>query len=1015
MARVRGCQGVALTPELRLKAPSHETAGWSYRNLIGGGTRRNVSSSGDFDQRPFAQRWEEPLSEQNVFQLFSPPLVQALKEKGFVSPTDPQTKLVPLVRAGKNALLMAPTGTGKTEAAILPVLDALIREGEERAKNTKLLYITPLRALNRDMLERMQWWCKRFDIRLGVRHGDSSQAERTNLSFAPPEFLITTPETLQILLVGRRIRQNLSKLRWVVVDEVHELAEDKRGSQLSVGLERLRDAAENELQMVGLSATVGSPERVAKFLVGNGRDCEVVRVPVEKSLALKVVAPRAAGEDRILAEAIYSFPDVAARLRTIRDAVERYKSVLVFTNTRTEAEALASRFRVWDPRFPMGIHHSSLSKATREAVERNLKDGKLLGVICTSSLELGIDIGFLEYVVQYNSPRQATRLVQRVGRSGHRVGEASNGMIITQDSDDTLEAAVLCRKARAGELEPLEPVMEPYDVATHQIAGLLIEQGSWNFDDLKSLLSRSHVYSAIEGEKLKKVLTYMRERYPRLAYYNESEGKVFRARDVKPLFSYYFDNLSMIPDERQYLVIEGDSFVGTLDEAFVSEYGEVGVKFVEAGRCWKVEQIYGNKVYVKAEDDPTGAVPNWVGDEIPVPRDVAAEVGMIRRRYAEELDKGNEEGYLDELCRTYPVSRELAADALKEVVEQRAAGVPIPSERLVTVERWDRYVVIQAAFGHKVNRLLARVMGHRISERIGQSVAVHQDPYRIVIEADVGPAAAVELFDELGGVDLRAATEEALERSGIFKRRLIHAGKKCGAIAKDAEYASVSIAGLIESLRDTPVYEEAMNMIFHDDLDLAGSADVLAKIKAGAIEVRQIEQAALSPIARIGVEEISRRGEIVSPERLRALLRQSTRARIDDTFLVATCVNCWDYLELKRVGDMQGLAKCPACGKDAVGVSNDTYEDVFSLSMKARSRAELKGKRLRQAEAIRKSAELRSEYGHAADMLLAGRGIRTAEAAALAAKMRKEGVDLVDLIIEGEREALRRRYFLEPS
>jgi ATP-dependent Lhr-like helicase len=955
------------------------------------------------------------LTEQNAFQLLSPPLVQALKERGFDSPTDPQQKLVPIVRAGKNALLMAPTGTGKTEAALLPILDAMVREGSSRTKGTKLLYITPLRALNRDMLERMQWWCKRFDIRLGVRHGDSSQAERTNLSFAPPDILITTPETLQILLVGRRIRQNLSNLRWVVVDEVHELSEDKRGSQLSVGLERLREAVEGEFQTVGLSATVGSPERVAQFLVGSGRECEVVRVPVEKSLALKVVTPKATGDDRILAEATYTYPEVAARLRTIREVVERYRSVLIFTNTRTEAEALASRFRVWDPDFPVGIHHSSLSKATREAVERSLKYGKLFGVICTSSLELGIDIGFLEYVVQYNSPRQVTRLIQRVGRSGHRIGEISNGMVITQDSDDTLEAAVICRKSTMGELEPLDPVMEPYDVAVHQLAGLLIEQGNWNFRDLEALFRRSYSYSGMEGQKLKRVLTYMRERYPRLAYYSESDGKVFRARDVKPLFQYYFDNLSMIPDQKQYLVIEGENFVGTLDEAFVSEYGEVGVKFVEAGRCWKIEQIYGNKVYVKAEEDPTGAVPNWVGDEIPVPREVAAEVGMLRRRYAEELEKGSTEKYLAELSRTYPITEEMAVEALKEVAEQRAAGLPIPSERMVTVERWDKYVVIQAAFGHRINRLIARVLGHLISERIGQSVAVHQDPYRIVIEADVSPSAVVSIIDELHRADLKLTAEKAVERSGIFKRRLIHAGKKCGAIARDADYASVSISGLIEALRDTPVYDEAMSMIFHDDFDLVGSADVIEKIHAGAIELKLVEYDGLTPIARIGVEEISRRGEIVSPERLRALLRQSTRARINDTFLVAACCNCWNFIELRKVGDLEGLDKCPFCGKASVGLSTDSYENVFSLAMKARSRADIGGKRSRLVEAIRKSAELRKEYGHAADMLLAGRGVRLAEASALAARMRKEGTDLVELIIEGERDALRRRYFLGGS
>lgn len=955
------------------------------------------------------------MTTQNAFQLLSPPLLSALKERGFETPTDPQQRLLPIVTSGKNALLMAPTGTGKTEAALLPILDALVREGETREKGTKLLYITPLRALNRDMLDRMQWWCKRFDIRLGVRHGDSSQAERTNMSFAPPDILITTPETLQILLVGRRIRQNLSKLRWVVVDEVHELSEDKRGSQLSVALERLRDVAEKEFQTVGLSATVGSPERVAQFLVGSGRECEVVRVPVEKSLALRVDAPRATGEDRILADAIYSYPEVAARLRTVRELVEKYRSVLIFTNTRSEAEALSSRFRVWDPNFPIAVHHSSLSKATREAVERALKDGKLHGVICTSSLELGIDIGFLDYVVQYNSPRQVTRLIQRVGRSGHRIGEVSSGLVITQDSDDTLEAAVLCRKSVNGELEPLEPVFKPYDVAIHQVAGLLIEQTNWNFDDLLSLLKRSYSFADMDSERLKKVLVYMRERYPRLAYYSESDGKVFRARDVKPLFSYYFDNLSMIPDEKQYLVIEGDNFVGTLDEAFVSEYGEVGVKFVEAGRCWKVEQIYGNKVYVKAEDDPTGAVPNWVGDEIPVPRVVAAEVGAIRRRYAEEIAKGAGDKYLVELSRTYPVSKEVMEEALKEVAEQHAEGLPIPSERLVTIEKWDRYLVIQAAFGHRVNRLLARVVGHLLSERIGQSVAVHQDPYRIVIEAEVSPTTVLSVIGELHKMDLKLATEKAVERSGIFKRRLIHAGKKCGAIAKDADYASVSISGIVEALRETPVYEEAMSMIFHDDFDLDAAKDVVEKIDAGAIEIKLVESEGLTPIARIGVEEISRRGEIVSPERLRALLKQSTRARINETFLVAVCTNCWNFLELRKVADLEGLEKCPNCGKADIGLSTDSYENMFSLAMKARSRADLRGTKQRSVETLKKSSELRRDYGHAADILMAGRGIRLAEASALAAKMRKEGIDVIELVIEGEREALRRRYFFAAS
>ena len=920
-------------------------------------------------------------------------------------------KLVPLVLAGSNALLMAPTGTGKTEAAFLPILDVMIRKEMARTRGIKLLYITPLRALNRDMLERMKWWCRKFDVRLGVRHGDTTQAERAGQSMVPPDILITTPETLQAMLTGRRIRESLMALQWVVVDEVHELAEDKRGSQLSIALARLRRITGRDFQIIGLSATVGSPDLIAKFLVGNSRDCEVVRVPVEKSLELTVNRPEATSDDKVFAETIFTFPEVAARLRLIRELVEKYRSVLIFTNTRSEAEALANRFRVWDVKLPIGIHHSSLSRATREAVERDLREGKLSGVICTSSLELGIDIGFLDFVIQYNSPRQVSRLIQRVGRSGHRIGQTSKGLIITQDSDDTLEAMVLCRRSLLGLLEPMHPFKNAYDAAIHQIAGLLIETNSWRLNDLYDLLRGAYPYSTMSLETLKMLLNYMQARYPKLLHFSEGDEIVKRARDFKPLFEYYFENLSMIPDEKQYLVMaEGDRPVGVLDEAFVSEYGQVGIKFVEAGRCWKILEIYENKVYVKAEEDPTGAVPSWVGDEIPVPLEVAMEVGALRREYASALADSTSDAYLSDACSRYPVDSETIRESLKEVAEQHSMGLPIPSDRLVTIERWDKYEVIQCAFGHKVNRVLARVIAHIISERLGQSVAVHQDPYRIILEVDASPSLVQSVLMGLVDEDIVQLSKTAVERSGIFKRRLIQVGKKCGSIAKNADYASVSISGLIEALRGTPVYEEAITVIFHDDFDVEAAQGVLSKIGSGAIEVTVLESEGISPIARIGVEEVSRRGEIISPERLRALIRQSTEARVMESFLIAVCTNCWDYIELKRVGGMV-LGPCPRCGNDTVGYSTESYETIFSLALKARSRATLHGKNQRMIESLRKSTELAKQYGYEALPMMAGRGLRLTEISGLLARKKKEGGDLMDYVIEGEREALKRRYF----
>jgi ATP-dependent Lhr-like helicase len=911
---------------------------------------------------------------------------------------------------------MSPTGTGKTEAAFLPILDNMIRNGLARTSGIKLLYITPLRALNRDMIERMQWWCKKFDVRLGVRHGDTGASERAGQSMVPPDILITTPETLQALLTGRRIRDGLMKLKWVVVDEVHELAEDKRGSQLSIALERLRRLVGRDFQRVGLSATIGSPDTIAKFLVGEGGDCEVVRVPVEKMLQLSVVRPEATAEDNALAESIFTYPEVAARLRTIREVVEKYRSVLIFTNTRSEAEALANRFRVWNENRPIGIHHSSLSRATREATEKSLREGKLSGVICTSSLELGIDIGFLDSVVQYNSPRQVSRLIQRIGRAGHSVGQISRGIIITQDSDDMLGAMVLCRKSLQGELEPLLPFRNSADAAIHQIAGLLIETNSWKLEDMYSLLRRTYPYSTLSIEKLKKILEYMRDRYPRLLFFTESDGVVRRAKDFKPLFEYYFENLSMIPDEKQYIVIaEGDRPIGVLDEAFVSEYGQIGVKFVEAGRCWRILEIYGNKVYVGPEEDPTGAVPSWVGDEIPVPLPVALEVGAIRREFGEALASGGrgEQSIVDSLCERYPVDGRALSKSLVEVKEQASLGLPIPSDKLVTIERWDKYVVIQATFGHKVNRLLARVIAHILSERIGQSVAVHQDPYRIILEVDSSPQAVEAVLRGLAGQDMKELARAAVERSGIFKRRLIHVGKKCGAIAKEADYASISISGLMEALRGTPVYDEALSVILHDDFDAAASDSIVAQIGRKEIGIQIIEtQGAPSPIAAIGLEEVSRRGEIVSPERLRAIIRQSTEARIRDSFLVAACTYCCEYVELRRVGS-GAPERCPRCGRtDSIGFTTESYETVFSAALKQRSRLQLHGKAVRVIEILKKSAQIRNEFGDEALNMMAGRGIRLSEVPALLKKKKESGGDLVDYIIEGEREALRRRYFV---
>jgi len=577
---------------------------------------------------------------ENAFEMLVKPVRRLIEQKGFSKPTEPQEKTIPKILDGKNILLISPTATGKTEAAFLPILSLLLQQ--PKTPGIKVLYITPLRALNRDLLERLQWWCNNLDIKLAVRHGDTETKERTRQSQCPPDLLITTPETLQAILTGWLLRQHLQSLRWVVIDEVHELADSKRGSQLSLALERIRDLIGKDFQMIGLSATVGSPDKVAQFLVGDKRPVEIIRVPVAKMVKLQVIYPKPGEEDVQFASKIYTHPEVAARLRIIRDYMSKRKSVLLFTNTRSVSEVLASRFKVWDVDFPISIHHGSLAKPSRIAAETGLKKGALKGLIATSSLELGIDVGHIDLVIQYMSPRQVSRLIQRVGRAGHTYGKLSEGIIIGMDSDDTLEALVIARRALTEELEPLSVPDKPYDVLAHQIAGLLLKKKRLAFNEILELARNASPFKNLTLADVEKILKYMHNRFPRLAWASFEDQVVLRPQRTKALFEYYFDNLSMIPEEKQFLVIDEsmDTSIGVLDEAFMAEYGKPGTKFIIRGSPWQIIHATEEKVYVRPVDDPTGSIPSWIGEEIPVPYEIAQELADIRGFVEEKAHSG---------------------------------------------------------------------------------------------------------------------------------------------------------------------------------------------------------------------------------------------------------------------------------------------------------------------------------------------------------------------------------------
>ncbi len=574
-------------------------------------------------------------SDNGPFDLLAKPIRRSLSELGFTEPTLPQRMAIPHILRGENILLIAPTGSGKTEAVLLPIFSKLVQKANR--KGICVIYVTPMRALNRDLLKRLSFWSSRLDISIEVRHGDTELKLRRRQALFPPEVLVTTPETLQAILPGTRMRQHLSNVSHVVIDEVHELASSKRGVQLTLALERLRGLVGKEFQRIGLSATVGNPDEVARFIAGSKRDIEVIEASFFKEYKYHVENPTPTATDYDLAAKLDTSPEAAARIRRMLELVDSHKSTLIFVNARTIAEMLGYRFHQLE-RNDIAVHHGSLSKEERAQIEDEFKTGNLKAIVCTSTLELGIDIGSVDLVIQYLSPRQVSSLIQRVGRSGHRLDTFSEGVIITAFPDDTLESIAAVKNAYKNRLEPVSIHENALDVLAHQVAGVAMDRNSVKSEDLLTMVKQAYAYRNFSLESFLDLVDFL----VRLGNIRvEEEGKVLKMN--RKTRSYYYGNLSMIPDEVRYPIINviSDRRIGTLGDEFMALKARVGLNIIVRGRVWRIVQIEeetGN-VYVVPSEDPMAAIPGWDGEMLPVPFDLANETGKLRERIAEQLQK----------------------------------------------------------------------------------------------------------------------------------------------------------------------------------------------------------------------------------------------------------------------------------------------------------------------------------------------------------------------------------------
>lgn len=629
----------------------------------------------------------------NVFSQLHPSLQNSLNEKGWTA-TPIQEMSIPEIIEGKDRLLIAPTGSGKTLSAVLPIIHRCLDENWEPLA---VLYITPLRALNRDIDRRLHDIAESVGLKVGIRHGDTTQSERSRQTRKPPHILVTTPETFQLMFTGKNLRKLLQSVRAVIIDEVHDLAASERGWQLSIGLSRLEALSGKKVQRIGLSATVGNPSEVSKWL--SNHDGEPIIATGQRTTQLIVDTSLPLHEDEIGGMELALPPRAHATFREMIEIIRESPPCLLFVNSRNDAETIANRLQKMAPDVKIGVHHGSLATQTRVDMEDQLRKGELSGLVCTSSLELGIDVGKISRIIQIKSPRSVDRMLQRVGRADHRLGGIGVGNLLAWDCDEISESAVIAEKAMKHELEPVEWRKSPKSVVANQLVMMAHSFGAYPIDEATEILSNTSQFEDWTREKTEALLTVLSDgwilrfttnpddlpwyRWPKTVYQLAREQtKDIELPEDRPLFSvpeeeidpklkqikvkvpkkyqkgwfstagrtrqWVTNHLSMIPDKQSYRVRDSVTrkTIGSVDEAFVLSLNDSGEdedgttrRFVIAGRTWMIIDADPEKseLLVVPVSDQAKA-PQWVGELPPVPPDIARDIGRLRGLIAEEFE-----------------------------------------------------------------------------------------------------------------------------------------------------------------------------------------------------------------------------------------------------------------------------------------------------------------------------------------------------------------------------------------
>ncbi len=793
----------------------------------------------------------------------------------FAAPTDAQEQCVPHIVAGRSVLLSSPTGSGKTLAGFLGVIDHLLRlhEAGELTEGVHAIYVSPLRALTYDMQKNLTLPLQGLGledvIKVGLRTGDTTATERAKLKRKPPHILLTTPETLAILLPQEGHRESLDQCRFVIVDELHALAENKRGSHLAVSLERLERrvhaVSDRRLVRVGLSATAAPLPLLAQLLAGVDRPCEIVRARIARKRRVEVLSP-------LRREPYPPSGWTATRvLRDIAQLVQAKRSLIVFCNTRSTTESLAHRLKVALPELAGQIeaHHGSLDRDVRVEVEDRLKHGELRAVVCSTSLELGIDIGAVDCVVMISTPKGISRALQRIGRSGHSITEESHGVLVATNINDLMECIVCAEMTRREQLDEVKVLEAPLDVLAQHLVGMAMEGGytpELAFATVRASLS----FSSLSQADFDRVLRYLQGGGRSLErQYTETFGKVMEVDGLlavpsKKVEREYLANIGTIHSEGMVSVFLGKRRLGQVEESFLKGL-KLGDIFVLAGRTVRLIETGIAEAVVEDAMGRLPTVPAWNAAKMPLASGLCREVTHLRTELAQRLS-GSDDAVSDWLVETFNISATNAAAVVRHCRNQLRVSL-IPCEGLFLIERFvdehDKDELVQFFFhsliGRAANNALSRIVAHRVKEAVGGNAMVTIDDYGFLLTLksfqDLGVEEWRELFKPQGAENsMRAALAESdlvkWQFRGVAQTGLMVPRNRPGHERKIKQLrwnAEILFRVLLEHEPDHPLLAQSYREATHTFLDLPGAEAFLHN--AETLDWHLVEVPVVSPFS----------------------------------------------------------------------------------------------------------------------------------------------------------------------